>query len=252
MQISFFEEFPTKKNLDKLNLVDFPIKSYLAAESYGKFIKIKNQINKNYPLCKSREFIYWPILDIKEGYWLSAFSNRKALKRIFGELKDKKISVMLDLELPTTKNSKLYLTQFFNFCFNRRLTKQFIKQHQGKVYLGEYWPLGRIKIKILQFLGLHYNLKKVKIIKMLYHSMLPFPNHLFARELELGKKEYGNNYLAGFGTIARGVAIRPEPILSPEKLKEDLEMAKKVGVEEVVIFRLGGLNAKYLKVLKEF
>ncbi|MBU1631900.1 MAG: hypothetical protein KJ580_01700, partial [Nanoarchaeota archaeon] len=116
----------------------------------------------------------------------------------------------------------------------------------------EYWPLGKIKKRILQLFGLHYNIKtrKINVIKMLYHSMLPFSDNLFRRELEEGKKEFGNNYLAGFGTIAKGI-MGWEPILSPENLRNDLDIAKKAGVKEVVIFRLGGLNKEYVKFIKE-
>ncbi|MBU0456718.1 MAG: hypothetical protein KKD75_01090 [Nanoarchaeota archaeon] len=263
MIISFFEEFPTDENLEKLRLITWPTKLHVAAKSPKEFEKIKKKVindnrndrndkNKKNDKNQIKELIYWPILERKEGYWISPFSERKALLRIFNELKNKKISIMLDLELPTTKNSLLYITQSLNFLRNKRLIKRFIKYYQGKIYLAEYWPLGKIKKRILQLFGLHYNIKtrKINVIKMLYHSMLPFSDNLFRRELEEGKKEFGNNYLAGFGTIAKGI-MGWEPILSPENLRNDLDIAKKAGVKEVVIFRLGGLNKEYVKFIKE-
>ena len=111
MQISFFEEFPTKKNLNKLKLVADKAKLYLAAHSIKEFSTISRQLSRD----KIKEVIYWPILSKKEGYWISPFSKREALKRVFSELKDQRIPLMLDLELPTTKNPLLYFTQFFNF-----------------------------------------------------------------------------------------------------------------------------------------
>ncbi|MFH1683124.1 MAG: hypothetical protein ABIA37_04980 [Candidatus Woesearchaeota archaeon] len=247
MQISFFEEFPTKKNLDKLKLIKFPTKLYLAAPSLQEFLKIKDKIKSG----KIKEFVYWPIFSYQEGYWISPFTKRTALKRIFAELKDKKISMMLDLELPTTKNFSLYFTQLFNFSRNKRLIKRFIGDYQGKVYLAEYFPISKYKLKLFNFLGLHYDYKKARVIKMLYHSMLPFSDNLFKEELRAGKQSFGKNYLAGFGTIAKGV-MKWEPILSPGKLKTDLRLAKEVGVDEVVIFRLGGLDEKYIKIIKNF
>ena len=77
MIISFFEEFPDKNSLSKLKLINFNTKLYLAAKSYKEFkkIKIKNKFVK--------ELIYWPILEKNEGYWISPFSDNKALKRTF-------------------------------------------------------------------------------------------------------------------------------------------------------------------------
>jgi len=247
MQISFFEEFPSKENLDKLKLIKFPTKLYLAAPSLQEFLKLKNQLKNN----SIKEFIYWPVLEKKEGYWISPFSKRSSLKRILNQLKNQKISVMLDLELPTTKNPNLYLTQLLNFPGNKSLIKKFIKNYQGKTYLAEYYPEGKKKEKLLQLLGLHYPNKKAGIIKMVYHSLHKFNEDFIEKQLILGKKEHQNNYLIAFGTIAKGIA-QNEPILSPKQLKKDLEIARKSKIKEVVIYRLGGLNEKYLKIINLF
>src|SRR3989338_2361037 len=154
MIISFFEEFQTKKNLAKLSFINFPTKLYLAARSMKEFNVIKSSIKHKYV----QEIIYWPILEKKEGYWISPFSNRQALKRIFHEVKD--VPIMLDLELPTTQNPWLYLTQFYDFFSNKRLIQKFINGYNNDVYLAEYYPCGKIKERILQWLGLHYQTSK--------------------------------------------------------------------------------------------
>ena len=247
MLISFFEEFPTKSNLEKIKLVNWPTKLYLAAKSLRQFNSIQSKLNyKNIT-----EFIYWPLLELKEGYWISSFSQRAALKRIFNELKKTSTSVMLDLELPTTKNPTLYLTQLFNFYRNRSLIKKFIQTYPGKIYLAEYYPQGKIQEKMFEFLGLHYQSEKVKVIKMFYHSLHNFSPEFLNQELKRGKLKLGDNYLAAYGTIARGIGGN-EPLLSSKKLTDDLETAAKAGVKEVVIFRLGGLNNIYVKVLRIF
>ena len=247
MIISFFEEFPTKKNLEKINFVHWPTKLYIAAKSLKQFNKIKSEIkNRNIT-----DFVYWPALEINEGYWISPFSNRAALKRVFNELKDTKTSIMLDLELPTYKNPKLYLTQLFNFSRNKSLIKKFIKNHHGKIYLAEYYPEGKRKEKFLQFLGLHYKSNKTKIIKMVYHSMHHFNKEFITNEIKNGKKEFGNDFLVAYGTIAPGIGGW-EPKLSLSQLEDDLRIAEEIGIKEVIIFRLGGLDRKYLKVLKKF
>jgi len=54
----------------------------------------------------------------------------------------------------------------------------------------------------------------------------------------------------GLGTIAIGI-LGNEPILSPNKLKEDIQEMKKLKVKDIIIFRLGGLNASYINAIKK-
>jgi len=62
---------------------------------------------------------------------------------------------------------------------------------------------------------------------------------------------YGKNFLIGYGTIATGI-LGNEPILSAAQLEKDLQIAKKARINEVVMFRLGGLNEEYAKLLKQY
>ena len=247
MQISYFEEFSTKNNLNKLKLIKNHTKLYLAASSLEEFSATSKRLDRS----KLKEVVYWPILSKKEGYWISPFSRRSALKRIFLELKDQTLAVMLDLELPTTKNPWLYFTQFVNFFRNKHLISNFIEKYAGQIYLAEYYPEGEKKERIMGLLGIHYKNIKVKVIKMFYHSLHDFNVGFMNRELKRGVEEFGDNYLIAFGTIARGISGN-EPLLKPEQLRQDLELAEKAGVKEVIIFRLGGLNKKYFKVLEIF
>ena len=247
MIISFFEEFPTKENLDKLKLVKWPTKLYLAARSLEEFNSIGSKIkNKNV-----KEFIYWPVLGRKEGYWISPFSKRKALVRIFEEVKGS-VPIMIDAELPTTQNSFLYLSQLLSFFRNKKLIQDFV-QNGKNVYVSEYYPEGKRKEAFLSALGLSFDPKRFgnKVIKMVYHSMHDFDERFIRQELETGVKENGKNFLVAYGTIAHGIH-QNEPILSCEQLKKDLEIAQDVGVKEVVIFRLGGLNKKYVDIINKF
>ncbi|MBI4981087.1 hypothetical protein HZC30_06040 [Candidatus Woesearchaeota archaeon] len=244
MQISFFEEFPTKSNLAKLKLVSWSTKLYLGAKSATEFNRIKSAIKSK----QVKEVIYWPLLEKKEGYWISPFSQRKALLRIFAELKNRKIPIMLDLELPATQNPLLYLTQSFNFCRNKKLITNFIQNYGGDVYLAEYYPEGKWKESIMKLIGLHYSLPKVKIIKMVYHSLHRFINQEFLeKEFKRGVNEYGKNYVVALGTIAPGIH-GTEPKISLKQLQLDLDTARKCGIKEVVMFRLGGLDRRCGKV----
>lgn len=244
MLISFFEEFPTEESLVKLKLVSWPTKLYIAANSVEQFRAVTSVIRHNQNLL---EAVYWPILKKKEGYWISPFSKHSALQLLFDELEHKKISVMLDLELPTTQNPWLYLTQFINFKKDKKMIHSFVCNHPGETYLCEY----SVPEKGLQRLGLHYVSKKSKVMKMLYHSVHYYSDEKLKSELQRGIKDYGDRYIVGFGTIAIGVNGN-EPLLTPEQLEKDLRIAQEVGVKEVVLFRLGGLNKKYAKVLEKF
>ena len=244
MIISFFEEFPTEETLAKLKLVSWPTKLYVAANSVEQFRAVTSVVRHNKHLL---EAVYWPILKKQEGYWISPFSKQGALQQLFDELENKKISVMLDLELPTTQNPWLYLTQFFNFKKDKKLIHSFVCNHPGDTYLCEY----SAPQKNLQRLGLHYASKKSKVMKMLYHSVHYYSQEKLRYELQQGLLKYGPNYIVGYGTIAIGVGGN-EPLLSPKQLEKDLQIAKEVGVKEVVLFRLGGLNKKYVNVLEKF
>ncbi|MEK6841250.1 MAG: hypothetical protein AABX45_01500, partial [Nanoarchaeota archaeon] len=121
------------------------------------------------------------------------------------------------------------------------------------VYTAEYYPEGTLKDSLLNFLGLNFDPNKYnnRIIKMLYHSMHNFNENFIKKEIRYGVNKYKNKYLVAFGTIARGIN-RNEPLLTLEQFKKDLKIAKECGVKEVIIYRLGGLNKNYLKVIKKY
>ncbi len=246
MIISFFEEFPTKANLNKLKLVSWPTKLYVAAKSIKEFKKIKSSIKNKHV----KDVVYWPILEKKEGYWISPFSKRNALLRVLGEIKD--TPVMIDAELPTTKNPWLFITQKANFFRNRKLIRKFVSG-SPEVYVAEYYPTGKFKEAIMSFLGLHFDLNKFnsKVIKMVYHSMHNFNRDFITQKIKDGKAEFGKRFIVGYGIIAHGID-GDEQMLSLEQLEEDLKIAKVAGISEVIIFRLGGLNKGYVSVIKEF
>ncbi|HLD79312.1 MAG TPA: hypothetical protein VJA18_02025 [Candidatus Nanoarchaeia archaeon] len=244
MLISFFEEFPIEENLAKLKLVSWPTKIYIAADSLQQFKAVTSVVRHNQNLL---EAVYWPILKKKEGYWISPFSKQSALQHLFDELEHKKVPVMLDLELPTTRNPWLYLTEFLNFKKDKKLIHSFVCNHPGETYLCEYYA----KPKLLELLGLHYQNKQSKVMKMFYNSVHHFDQQSLRNQLQQGLQQFGDRFIVGYGTIAIGIGGN-EPLLSAEQLEKDLHLAQEVGVKEVVLFRLGGLNKKYVKVLEKF
>ena len=85
---------------------------------------------------------------------------------------------------------------------------------------------------------------------MWYSSMLSeYINNKVKKNLAEIKDK--SNYSISLGTITKGI-LGNEPIISPENIERDLEFVKKSGFNKVVIFRLGGLNKDYVRVLNRF
>ncbi len=246
MKISYFAEFPMSDSLG-LKYLTSPTKLYLAASSLEEFQKLAKRMKNRFVT----EMVYWPVLKKSEGYWISPFSKRTALLRIFQEPQNQKIPVMLDLELPTSQNPLLYVTQGLNFWRNKRLIANFIDSYQGNIYLAEYFPEGKREEKWLRSFGLDFRNKKVKVIKMLYHSMHNFSDAFLRTELRKGKLIWGKNFIVGFGVVSLGIQGN-EPILSSEMLAHDLQIAKEEKMLEIVIFRLGGLDKNIANMLKRY
>jgi hypothetical protein len=61
----------------------------------------------------------------------------------------------------------------------------------------------------------------------------------------------GEKLQIGLGAIATGISGK-EPILSPKGLEEDLDFCRNQKIDAVVIFRLGGLDSKYLEVIRKY
>ena len=234
MLISFFEEFPNNENLKKIELVTWKTRLYIAAKSVDDFERIKKKIRNKQVV----DVVYWPLLAKSEGYWISPFAHREALLRIFNELQHKQIPVMLDLELPTRHNPWLYLTQLLMFFSNKRLIRKFIQTYP-RVMTAEYYPRSMVARAVKKMLGLHFS---CPAIRMLYQS----EHHFSAAFLE---KELKNEKIVGFGLLAPG--IFGGRTLTPDELEKNLEIARKCGMEEVVLYRLGGLD-RYCDVIKKF
>ena len=259
MKISFYEEFPAKENLDKINLINFETKIIAAAKSLNEFHSIKNLIEK-YKSKKIKEVIYWPILDKEEGYWFSAFAKNSALKRTIEEMQQNKksLTIMWDAELPYYKS--LILKQIFNYFRNRKIILDFFensKKYNIKILTSEY-PIESKFLRNLLFnlFLISFEPKKYgnKKIAMLYPSFLrshPNIENFLENQIKIGQKNFGDNFIVALGTIAVGINGN-EQILTPKELDRDLMIAKNSGINEVVIFRLGGLDKRYVKVIREF
>jgi len=241
MKVEFYEEFPNKKNLEKLKLIKFKTRLFIAAKSLKEFQEFEKQAKK---AKRNLGVAYWPI--VKNSYWVSPFSNTKDLIELFNELEKIKNHLLIDLELPLSKRWKMYLKNIFHFRKNKKIIKKFIEKNKKRITTAEY---SHVSSKIRKILGLSYNVDCEKSI-MFYTSVRPKKlNEKIKKNLkDIKNKE---NYSISLGTLAIGI-LGNEPILSPKNLEKDLEFVKKAGFDKVIIFRLEGINKKYIEVINKF
>ncbi|MBI2046572.1 hypothetical protein HYT26_00205 [Candidatus Pacearchaeota archaeon] len=239
MQIDFYEEFPTKDNLEKLKLIKFKSRIFIAAKSLSEFNKIAKQAKR---INKNLKYACWLI--IKNSYWISPFSNTEDLKRLFSGLNKAKICLLVDLEMPLNKG--MIIKNLFVFIKNRKLIEQYLEENKKKITTAQFPPL---LSKSAKFIGLDYCANTEKSL-MYYSSILSVKMNKYIKRI-LPKIKNKQNYSVSLGTIAKGI-FGNEPILSPKNLEKDLKFIKKIGFDKAIIFRLGGLNKNYIKVINKF
>ena len=154
MHIDFYEEFPTKENLEKLKLIKFPIRLFVAERSLSEFKILEKEIKK---LKRNVRVAYWPI--IPNSYWVSPFSHTKDLIQTFKELEKIENPLLIDLEMPL-KNKKMILKNLFSFFKNKRIIKGFMEKNKVRVTTAEF-PAS-ILSPLMKMCGLDYNIKTEK------------------------------------------------------------------------------------------
>lgn len=253
MKINFFEEFPNDENLNKLRLINFSSIIFVASKSLEEFKHISNKIKDINPRVKTA---YWPILD--KSYWISPFSYHKELINLYKEISNNKheLSILLDLELPIL-NKKLLLVNLFYFFRNKRIIHKILSNSDKfnlKVYAAEYPAISILMQKIFHLLGISYSLNKYNYTKiiMCYSSSLKYETitNKVRNWIIKNYSKYNDRYQIGIGTIEKGVVTKK--ILTPSELEKELLILEKKGVNEITIFRLGGLNIEYINVLSQF
>ncbi len=253
--ISFFEEFPNETTLEKIAQIDFNTKVYVAAKNISEFYDFEEQFKTRNNRIK--EVIYWPTLEKEEGYWISPWSDPQALERVFEEIKDRKdkreLKVLIDLE-PSVKRSRLF--RFNDFGRNKGYITKFIRDAKDYNLTISTVEISYIPDWLLKYLGLSFDHEEFgnQKIKMYYSSyrrrVLPdfIVDRLFERKtVQYAKRKTG----LGLGLIASGIHDERHRI-TPENLQKEIEVASNHSLEEVIIFRLSGLNKDYIKVISKF
>ncbi|HBB76884.1 MAG: hypothetical protein A2186_00145 [Candidatus Levybacteria bacterium RIFOXYA1_FULL_41_10] len=250
MQIDFFEEFPSNESLSKLRLIKFRTNLYIAAKNLKEFRYLENRIKESYKNVD--KIVYWPILKLDEGYWMSVFSKTSAVKRIQNELREtnQNFRVLWDAELPIL-NKKLFITQLPHFFTNRKIIQGILNKNHSLIVTAT--PKSGISKLFLYSTCTYFPSGSFHYIDMLYSSLLKVKNKSeYLRGFIKNNKHKFRNYSVALGLIGRGVEDHTIPLISPSQLEKDLTLVQKERIENVILYRLGGLNKEYLRVLEKF
>lgn len=229
MEISFFEDKGDDKTLDKLSLLNFRTKLYLVVPSYNNFNKdskkFKNKFIKN--------ILYWPTLKIKGCYWISPFSNKSKLIKVFEQNLN---SSLLD-KVELNKAKLIYLKNMYEMFKSKRKFKEFVDDNKNYI-IGRHAE-GAIKNDLLDFFGLNFNpLRYNDIIINSLANSLNKKQSFIKREVQFLSKWHKDKYLLYINGI--------------KNLDKDLKVAKKLKAEEVIIYKFGLLKKEHLRILKKY
>lgn len=250
MRISFFEEFPTPKNLEKVALLLFPSTVYLAAPSVARFNEVRETLQGLNPHI---EAAYWPIL--AKSYWVSPFCDSEELRILLGELQaphDAK-RVLIDLEMPVLSKGQV-LRNLGSFHSNKKMIQTMFSLAGNGVVTAEYPSLGDSSQGFLESLGLSVPMARFRHTKtvMFYTTFIKHYDvqDTIKRQIIRLHREYSGCIHVGLGTIAPGV-FGNEGILPPRELGHQLRFFRDEGIPEVTLYRLGGLTEEYLDTIME-
>jgi hypothetical protein len=245
MRINFFEEYP-EDDLEHAAGISFPATVFIAAESVDEYRHHRDRLTDINP---ELDPAYWAVLP--DSYWVSPFASTSELDDLFADAEALDDPVLLDLELPLLE-PRLFLANATQFRHNKRRIREFLRETDADVATAEY-PPAPIFQRLYGPLGVAFDSRSYGHTRylMYYTSLLsPRIQNVVGDAVERTVERDWDVGL-GLGTIATGV-MEDEPILSAESLRADLRHAERMGVEKVTIFRLGGLDERYLDVLAAF
>jgi hypothetical protein len=281
MNVSLFAEFPWE-DLEKLSLVDFPVKVYLAASSLDEYRELEKHAKEINP---QTETAYWPILE--KSYWVSPFSYNRELDRLHLDLNrnEEMLEILLDLELPkfwiryVVYHLPRVLANAFKYHLRitkPRIRKLFKMQDSYNIritttsypVMSKYYLVNYLTFKLLGLLGVHFNPRAFnhRVIFMCYSSIRGDLLRKTLKNIKARKPGVRDNYQVGLGVLDYGMLSRTGFIrklqrvgllkgfhlLTPEKLDRDLSMVEEHGVRDVTIYDLGGLSEELVEVIGKY
>lgn len=239
-QIIFWCEFPQNLDFNKLNFINFKCSVYFACKNKKEFLKYKNKTkNKNIKVGA------WPVLPKKEGYWFSSFSSKKSIDK----LKEfKGIPLKIDIEPPLPNfnfNYFKFISYLLKYSFKKGENYEYLNNTIKKLSKNTDIILSTYPFPyfILKKYGFNKDLE-TKINYFIYPTVIPKIfrpiSWMYYKNLV---KSNRINYIA-IGLLSQGI-LKNEPIYkSIDNFKKDLEILKKLNLENIVIYSIEGLLKK--------
>jgi len=139
---------------------------------------------------------------------------------------------------------------------NKKILKKFFQEapsYNIDIVTAEYPPFFIGINFIYRLLGISFDVKKYKHTQCIMYYTSMIPNRFLSQLIRNGViklRKINPNLQLGLGTIATGV-LGNEPIISVPSLKNDIDFMRVNNIETGIIFRLGGLNEDYIKLLND-
>lgn len=252
MKLGFFQEFTSLEDFSVLSSINFPINLYIGCQNVRQFLKLNQELRIKYKHLE--EIVYWPILKLSEGYWLSGFTKQSALQRIIKEINSTKkaFPVLWDTEFPML-NKKLFLTGISSLPRNLILIYRTLLNQRTNhpLIVAEFTRTGLNKI-LSTLGGTSFPFTSYNRLDMLYSSMFKTRDKeaRLRKVIRSHKRKY-KKYYVGLGLIGKDKNDKT-PLLSENDLNHDMKICKEERIKEVVLYRLNGLNHSYLKIIKKY
>lgn len=247
VHVGLYEEFPNPWRLAKLEQVDFPVTLAVAAPTHDAFLQLRESIQRDYP--QVRTAFFWPLLTAEEGYYPGPLSDPQAVRRVMAEAAD--LPVLWDLELPP--GLKHIAPPLRSWSQNRATTADWLRTRTQPVHIWRSYALLGLNPWLLRLAGLHYDPLEYPAVSLhldLYTTGAGQPEDGLQRLMRQGVAAYGARFIPSLGVLNDGEASASQ-FIPPETLRRNLRIARAVGVSELWLFSVNGLNDAYLQAVRE-
>lgn len=248
VRVGLYEEFPNPWRLAKLHQIDFPVTLALAAPSREEFLRLRGEVQREYP--QVREVLFWPTLHQDEGYYLGSWSSHAAVKRVAGEAND--LPMLWDLEMPRGIQGIEDLS-FGDWWRNRQWISQWLSQRSQPVHIWRTHTTMGLNPTFLRLMGMHFDpldYPNVSLHLDLYTTGQGLPEAEMTQMLRCGVERYGARFVPSLGVLNDREG--PEEIfVPPATLRRNLALARASGASEIWLFGVNGLNPDYIQAIRD-